>query len=150
MTKHQLTPSQKVMHRAKKLGLEIYNHKEWGSRERDVYAWRRVNRKHAQIPGKPTDTFVQHITVTRDSGEKQINFDADMRAVEAIGMARFGSGVSYNWVTDMHTGEIGQGMPIDAAGTHTLNDKNVKGYSTYTIAVLRDIVIPIISSLTSR
>ena len=29
-------------------------------------------------------------------------------------------------------------------------DKNVKGYSTYTIAVLRDIVIPIISSLTSR
>ena len=54
---------------------------------------------------------------------------ADMRELHAIGMSRFGTGVSYNLAWDMKTGEIGIGQALDAAGAHTLNDKNVPNYS---------------------
>jgi hypothetical protein len=46
-----------------------------------------------------------------------------------IGMERFGSGVSYNFLVHMQTGEVAVGQPLDAKGTHTLNEKRVPGYS---------------------
>jgi hypothetical protein len=36
--------------------------------------------------------------------------------------------VSYNWVVDMTTGMVAVGQPLDAKGTHTVNDKGVPGY----------------------
>jgi hypothetical protein len=52
-----------------------------------------------------------------------------MRFLHSIGMERFGSGVSYNIGIDMLTGEAALGQSLDAAGTHTLNEKNIPGYS---------------------
>lgn len=105
----------------KKYGLDIIRHKEWGSNRQGVYAWRRRNK-----PAKPNaDTVFQHITVTDPSGD----FKANVRTVERIGYDRFKSGVSYNWVVDMDTGAVAAGMPLDAKGTHTVNNKNVSGYS---------------------
>jgi hypothetical protein len=51
-----------------------------------------------------------------------------MLELERIGYERFQSGISYNWAIDMQTGMIGEGMPLLARGTHTVNDKNVAGF----------------------
>jgi hypothetical protein len=136
------TISQRVIGRARRRGLVVLSRGEWGSTEEDVYARRRREKPHSQLPGRPTDTVVQHITVTRPTrlgrlAAKVANlfrrdleaFKVDCRAVERIGMQRFGSGVSYNWLVDMKHGFIAAGQPLDAKGTHTVNDKNVPGYS---------------------
>jgi hypothetical protein len=134
------TITSRFVKRARARGVTVHTRRQWATpTQRAIYAWRRVNRRHAQLPKRPTDTLVQHITVTRDDGPTQANFNADMRELHAIGASRFGSGVSYNLVWDMTTGEIGLGQALDAAGTHTLNDKNVPGYSEnlnyYAIAI---------------
>lgn len=103
-------------------GFKIYSRRQWGSIRKDVYAQRRRTRP---VRVDPADTLVQHITVTRPTGD----FKADVRVVERIGWERFGSGVSYNYLINMETGEIAEGMPLDAKGTHTVNDKDVPGYS---------------------
>jgi hypothetical protein len=72
---------------------------------------------------------VSHITVTRDDGPLKGDFFADMREVEQIGFERFGTGFSYNWGIDPVTGMVGVGMPLMAAGSHTINDKHRKNYS---------------------
>ena len=116
--------------RARAYGVNVHTRRQWASPlQRVVYGWRRINRRHAQLPKRPTDTLVQHITVTRDDGPTGADFNADMRELHVIGSSRFGTGVSYNLVWDMETGEIGLGQALDAAGAHTLNDKNVAGYS---------------------
>lgn len=124
------TPTQKFVRLAREQGLTVYTRNigrlGWGSRHPLVYSWRRKFRKHAPLP---SDTLVQHITVTRDTGRRARNFKADMRTIEGIGYERFKSGVSYNLCIDMVTGEIGLGQAFDAKGTHTVNDKNLKGFS---------------------
>lgn len=116
------TITQRVVRNARKRGVKVYDRRQWGSSQPHIYAWRRLFRKVR--PGS-ADTVVQHITVTRRSGD----IKADMKILESIGMERFGSGVSYNFAVDMVTGEVGVGQSLDAKGTHTLNDKNVPGYS---------------------
>lgn len=123
------TLTQRVTQNARKRGLTVYTRGEWGSKHSGVYLWRRVSKRHKLLPKRPSDTLVQHITVTRDSGQRKGDFFTDMRTVERIGYERFKSGVSYNWVVDMTTGEIGTGMPLDAKGTHTVNLKGVKNFS---------------------
>lgn len=127
------TITQKFVRRARARGVAVRTRGQWGGHGRvslAVYGWRRIFRKHAQIPHSPTDTLVQHITVTRDDGPTVGDFDADMRELHAIGVARFGTGVSYNLGWDMRTGMIGLGQSLDAAGAHTLNDKHVPNYSS--------------------
>jgi hypothetical protein len=51
------------------------------------------------------------------------------RELHDIGMQRFGTGISYNFLLHPFTGEIALGQALDAAGAHTLNDKNIPGYS---------------------
>jgi hypothetical protein len=128
-----VTITQAVIKRARQRGVTVHDRRAWGSRLPHVYAWRRLFRKVA--PG-PADTLVQHITVTRRAGIK-----ADARTVESIGQARFGSGVSYNWLVDMVTGEVAVGQPLDAKGTHTVNDKRVAGYSHDQNLVARAIAV---------
>lgn len=123
-----MTITGRFVRRARARGVTVYNRRQWRNRS-PVYAWRRIWRRHAQLPKTPTDTLVQHITVTRDDGPTKADFKADVRELHAIGMSRFGSGVSYNLVWDMQTGEIGLGQALDAAGTHTLNDKHVPDFS---------------------
>lgn len=127
------TITSRVVRNARNRGLTVLNHKQWGSERREVYAWRRKHKPARQ----PADTIVQHITVTRPSGD----FKADVRAVERIGYDRFGSGVSYNFVVDMTTGKIAVGQPLDAKGTHTINDKRVDGYSYDQNLVARAIAV---------
>lgn len=116
-----ITP--RVVRRARKhYGVDILWHKQWGSRARDIYALRRRLRT---VRVMKADTLVQHITVTNPTGD----FKADMQTVERIGVERFGSGFSYNFGVDMTTGQIGVGQPLDAKGTHTVNDKGVRGFS---------------------
>lgn len=124
------TITQKFVQAAQEQGLPVYTRnigrRGWGSRHPLVYAWRRKFRKHAPLP---SDTLVQHITVTRDQGTSDRNFKEEMRTVEDIGWDRFKSGVSYNLCIDMVTGQIGLGQAFDAKGTHTVNDKNLTGFS---------------------
>lgn len=67
--------------------------------------------------------FFAHVTVTNPSG----NVAADVRTVERIGY-RFGTGISYNRLVNQSTGPIAVGMPHDAPGAHTLNDKSVSRF----------------------
>lgn len=99
----------------------VRSHKQWGAEYEGIYLTRREIRPAIS----PADTVVQHITVTKPSGD----FDEDMRTLERIGYERFQTGISYNWAVDMATGEIGQGAYLDAQGSHTVNDKGVHGYS---------------------
>jgi hypothetical protein len=115
--------TQKVVERARsRYGLTVYERHEWGTRHESIYAARRRLRP---VRVKRADTLVQHVTVTRPSG----NFFEDCRTVERIGVDRFGSGVSYNFLVNMETGEIAVGQPLDAKGTHTVNLKEVAGFS---------------------
>lgn len=125
----KLTPTQEFVRTARSLGVDILTPREWRSKRRAVYALRRRVRKHKLIPAQPVDTLWQHITVTRDTGKHDASFKNDMRTVEGIGFDRFLSGCSYNVCIDMSSGLAGMGQPLDAKGTHTVNDKNIPGYS---------------------
>lgn len=120
------TINQRVIARARtKYGLRVHTRSQWGSKYGATYEQRRRLKPALQ----PADTVVQHITVTLDHGDLTGDFYADVRTVERIGYERFGSGVSYNWVVDMTTGDVAEGQPLDAKGTHTVNNKDVPGYS---------------------
>ncbi len=133
-------PTGRVAAIARHLGVTVHSRKRWGSQPAtgpwplaraqagsvpDVYAYRRRAKPHHQIPARPTDTAVMHITDTQRTRDVCANF----RVVERIGFDRFGSGVSYNWMIDPATGEVGIGQPIDAKGTHTVNEAGVPGFS---------------------
>lgn len=121
------TITQRVVRTAReKYGVTVYTRAAWGSTAQSIYANRRRTRP---VRVRKADTIVFHVTVTRDDGDSKQDFFADMREVERIGVERFGSGVSYNFCIDMKTGEVGVGQPLDAKGTHTVNNKGVKGYS---------------------
>ena len=110
-------------------GVKVLSHKQWGSRHRAVYAWRRENKPHSLLPGTPVDTLWQHVTVTFDSGTFIGDFREDCRTVERIGYERFRSGVSYNVLVDMSRGWLAIGQPFDAKGTHTVMEKAQAGFS---------------------
>lgn len=121
--------TQRVVRNARRRGVKVYTRKGWGTVHPLIYQIRRKTKEHLLLPEQPSDTLVQHITVTFDSGTLVGDFKKDMRTVERIGYERFGSGVSYNWCVDMQTGEVGLGQSLDAAGTHTINDKEIPGFS---------------------
>lgn len=119
------TITDKVVANLRARGVKVYTRDQWGSKHGSVYATRREVK-----PAKmPADTVFQHITVTLDTGPLSGDFHRDCQTVERIGYERFGSGVSYNWLVDMTTGEVAVGQPLDAKGTHTVNDKGIKGLS---------------------
>lgn len=125
------TPTQQMVHAARRRGVRMLTHDQWGSKEKATYAARRKLTREGKWPGFETkvDTVVLHITVTFDSGELVGDFKKDMQTVERIGKERFNSGFSYNVGIDMQTGMAGVGQPMDSKGTHTVNDKGVKGFS---------------------
>jgi hypothetical protein len=129
----------RVVRNARRNGVTVLNRKQWGSKYPDIYKARRRRTKSGEW-GPFTykaDTVVQHITVTRPSGD----FAADVRLVERIGVERFGSGVSYNFLVDMTTGKVAVGQPLDSKGTHTVNDKDVPGFSHDQNLVARAIAV---------
>lgn len=129
------TITEKVVRRARRrYGVKVLWHKQWGSRRRELYSYRR---KHRPVSRIKTDTLWQHISVTRPSGD----FKADVRAVERIGYERFGTGTSYNFVVDMETGQVAVGQPLDAKGAHTINNKGVDGFSYNQNLVARAIAV---------
>lgn len=125
------TPTQRMMLAARKRGVPFLTHEQWGSNERALYASRRKLTQQGNWPGFKTkvDTVVLHITVTFDSGKLTGDFKKDCQIVERIGKERFGTGMSYNVLVDMATGMAAVGQPMDSKGAHTVNDKNVPGYS---------------------
>lgn len=125
------TITQKAVEAARRRGAPVLTHRQWGSKQTGLYTKRRNATKAGVWPGfkLKVDTVVFHITVTFDDGKLVGDFKADAQEVERIGVDRFGSGVSYNWLIDMQTGMVGVGQPLDSKGTHTVNDKNVRGYS---------------------
>lgn len=135
------TITQDVVRAARARGLTVLTRDQWGAVHEDVYAWRRENKPHALLPGRPVDTMWQHITVTLDHGPLTGDFKADVRTIERIGYDRFRSGISYTWVVDMRTGMIAQGMPLDAKGTHTVNAKGIAGFSYDQNAVALSIAV---------
>lgn len=115
----------RVVANLRRRGIAVYHHKDWGSKRRGTYLVRRLTKRAKE----PADTVVQHITVTLDTGPLSGDFKRDVQTVERIGYERFQSGVSYNFVVDMTTGEVAIGQPLDVKGTHTINDKKVRGFS---------------------
>lgn len=124
------TPTQRVVDSARRRGAKVLTHRQWGSKETALYAERRKLTNEGHWPGfvKKVDTVILHITVTFDSGTFIGDFKEDCQTVERIGKERFNSGVSYNFLVDMGTGMAAVGQPIDSKGTHTVNDKDVKGF----------------------
>ena len=110
----------KIIEQLRADGFTVLTRRQWGSKHRAVYQWRRVNRHFVGA----ADHAFGHITVTTATKDAK----ADARQVEAIGQSRFGSGVSYNWLLHKPSKTIIVGQPLDAAGTHTVNDKNVAGF----------------------
>lgn len=103
---------------------DVRTRAEWGAKYESIYQKRRKD-----MPvSLPARYFLQHISVTFDTGTLVGDFYEDMQTLERIGYQRFGSGISYNWGVDAKTGMIGEGMPLDAKGTHTINEKNIPGY----------------------
>lgn len=119
----------RVVRNARRKGVTVYTRRQWGSKFPGIYAERRTLKPHFLLPQTPADTLIHHITVTLDHGPLSSDFFTDMQTIERIGVERFYSGVSYNWVIDMETGEVGLGQDLDVKGTHTVNDKEVPGYS---------------------
>ena len=118
--------NKRVMQELRKIAsVPVFSHKQWESEHEGLYLTRREIRPAHQ----PADTVVQHITVTLDHGPLAGDFIEDMKTLERIGWERFKTGISYNWVVDMTTGQIGQGAYLDAQGSHTINDKGVAGFS---------------------
>lgn len=113
-----------VITRLQELGFPVVTRAEWGTRHAELYAERLETHP---FPGKAKCLF-GHITVTFDTGMLTGDFYKDMRTVERIGYERFGSGFSYNWAIDFRSGLIGEGQPLGATGTHTVNVKNVPGF----------------------
>lgn len=110
----------RIVRELRRAGFPVLTRKQWGSEHRALYQSRRVTH---HFPGK-AKAFFAHVTVTNPSGD----FAQDVRVVENIGYERFGTGISYNWCVDQRTGKIAVGMPHDAKGAHTLNDKGVAGF----------------------
>lgn len=110
----------RIIRELRRAGFTVLSRKQWGSRHRPLYQWRRI---HRHFPGRAKEFFA-HVTVTN----RTKNFAADVRLVEQIGWDRFRTGISYNYAVDQVTGAIAIGMPHDAAGAHTLNDKDVAGF----------------------
>jgi hypothetical protein len=115
-----MTRESRIVAELRAAGFTVLTRKQWGSAHRTTYQWRRV---HRHFPGK-AKAFYAHVTVTNRTGD----FAADVRTVERIGWERFQTGISYNYAVDQVTGHIAIGMPHDAAGAHTLNDKGVAGW----------------------
>lgn len=113
--------NQRFISSLRRKGLTVRTRRQWGNKS-PVYQIRRKTKPHNAFP---SDTVVQHITVTHD----YLDVKKSMRLLHTIGMQRFGSGVSYNIAISMKTGRIGIGMPLDAKGTHTVNYKAVPGFS---------------------
>ena len=105
-------------------GVKVLTRRQWGTKHPLLYGLRLISHP-AHVPA---DTFVQHITVTYDSGELIGDMKADMQLLERIGYDRFRSGISYNGAVD-DQGTFGVGQNLRAKGTHTVNNKNVPGYS---------------------
>lgn len=105
-------------------GRTVLTRKEWGAKYESIYQGRRESRP-VELP---VDYLYSHISVTIDDGTLTGDFISDMRELERIGYERFKSGISYNWAIDAVTGMIGEGMPLDARGTHTVNDKGIAGF----------------------
>jgi len=112
-------------------GVVVLEHDDWGARHADEYRQRLTTRPHALLPGKPVDTIWHHITVTFDHGPLSGDFKTDLRTVEGIGFQRFGSGISYNILVDANSPfpRVALGQFLEAKGTHTVNDKDVPGFS---------------------
>jgi hypothetical protein len=133
----------RVVRRARRKGLTVLTRRQWGSQHGALYAKRRLWTRLG-VWGKfrrKADTVVQHITVTFDSGVLIGDLKTDARTIERIGFERFGSGVSYNWLVDMRTGHVAVGQPLDAKGTHTVNDKRKPGFSRDQNLVARAIAV---------
>jgi hypothetical protein len=126
-----LTITQRVVQNLRQRGVTVLNRSQWGAAHEAVYQERRRLTREGhwgEFDFRPS-IVMQHITVTLDHGPLTGDFKRDVRTVEQIGFERFGSGVSYNWVVDMTTGMVAVGQPLDAKGTHTVNDKGVENYS---------------------
>lgn len=111
-------------------GVVVLEHGDWGAREVPTYRRRLTTHHHGLLPAKPVDTIWHHITVTFDTGPLLGEFKADLRKVEAIGMQRFGSGISYNLLVDNGgIQRVALGQFLEAKGTHTVNDLNTPNFS---------------------
>ena len=115
-----------VIGELQRAGFTVLTREEWGSKFEDLYQERRRTRPF-DLPAK---VFFAHVTDTADSGELTGDFKRDVRLVEQIGFDRFGTGISYTWIVDGQDGTIAKGHSVDAKGAHTLNDKNVAGFSS--------------------
>lgn len=88
---------------------------------------------------EPASQFFLHITVTIPS--RYPSDDAHARAVEKIGIARFGIGISYNALC-MPGGNLFEGQPPNRRGAHTVNDFGILTCPTHGGSVMSQAGLP--------
>lgn len=90
--------------------VDIRSRKSWGARYADG---------DLTLSGLADEVFAHHTVTTQLSPDASIAAEeAQMRAVEAIGQSRFGTGISYN-VIIFPSGRAYQGVSFHRRGTHT-------------------------------
>lgn len=117
------SPQTRVARNLRRRGLKVVGRKK-ALIFSSVYRQRRTTRPHHIIwngdrdrSDDRVDTIWAHITVTRAN---EVSMGSCMRTLHRIGMERFNSGISYNFLIHHRTGEIGLGQHLDAKGTHTI------------------------------
>jgi len=115
-----MSTEDRVIRTLRNAGFTVLTRKQWGSKFLAGYQTRRVTRRFVG----PADYAFAHISVTVAGNDPK----AAARTIEQIGLERFGTGWSYNWGLHLPSKTILVGQPMDAAGAHTLNDKNVAGF----------------------
>lgn len=113
-----------VINQLRAAGVECFTRQEWGSpRERDGdYVERR--RTHP-MPAGPALYHFLHITVTRDT-DTVLEGAAGARQIEAFGYSRPPM-VSYQDLVT-NEGRYFQGQDYGTKGTHTVNDRGIRGF----------------------
>lgn len=132
-----------VIRRLRKSGVVCQSRKQWGSARLDAYIKRRRTHPMRFTPAK---YHFLHITVTPDS-DTMVQGRAGARKVESYGYTNPPM-VSYQ---DLITneGRYFQGQDYGNKGTHTVNDKNVSGFSKdlnqegYALALMQNINDPV-------
>lgn len=107
-------------------GLRFNTRAEWGSQYESVYHYRKTREPYALGNNFPLNFLFVHISVTPEVGDSLGDEFEAMRIIERVGYDRFKSGFSYNFAAH-DSGRLMMGQPLNAKGTHTVNDKNVSG-----------------------
>jgi len=128
-----------VIKQLRAAGVECFTRDEWGTVRSSEYIKRR--RTHP-MPSGPANYHFLHITVTNDT-DSVLEGKAGARQIESFGLSSPPM-VSYQDLVT-NEGKYFQGQDYGTKGTHTINDKGIKGFPNdlnlqgYALAIMQNV-----------